>query len=289
MKILKNQFIQAIMICFCFFIVWIYFSTSFFYEKNDLNPVTLYFNTENSLSNSPFSISAKYPVESIAINFMDPFRDSNAIIRIKFENFAQETDFIEPNGNIMNQSKVWEYTKSHEAEYVLKSPFIIGDVGIKAPINPIIWNNTIPIWAQVINVEPIQIPVRPLFKQTSFDTWDCILLLDTWEGSLGLNPVLTTQGPLIKMSANKMQIVMIIPESYEIEYSDKLIIEKGSNENFGNYIVKTELLPGEPIDIKVKRSWNETIKLIVGFICPLIIGIVLGPYIKRFISRSDMN
>lgn len=256
--------VVLIIVCFGLGGLFLYVSTPLFFKKRKYESVRLYFNPNNAKTTDS-GISAKYPIDSISINLMHPFDYSDAQIKIQSKSFRPNIDM-----NNFSEVQVNDYMKSVQPEYALKSDIFENSVVFP---DKMIYNNTVPIWADMACVKPISIKVKPFFRQTSINTWEGSLFFDTWNGSLNLNPVLYNEGPLIKITANKLNITLIIPDSYDIEPSDKLTLEKIHD----NHIVTSKLEPGGSIDIKVVQhsSWDLII-IGVTFLCPLIIGIILG-------------
>jgi len=135
---------------------------------------------------------------------------------------------------------------------------------------------------EIACVEPYTVPVYPFFKKTSLNTWEGSLFFDSWSGSLSLNPTITLEGSLIKIVPKKLVITMFIPESYDIVPSDKLKLEQHS----GYYMVTSELEPGESLDIKVaEKSFYEPLIIGITFLCPLVIGVLLGLLVDPILQK----
>jgi hypothetical protein len=250
-------------------VLFLCISTPLIFENSKYESVTFYFNRYNAKTTDS-GISAKYPVDSISINLNNPFDYSDAQIKIKSDSFRPSIDMTN-----FSEVQINDYMNSTQPEYALKSAIFTNSVEFP---DGMIYNNTVPIWAEISCVKPISIKVNPFFRRTSIDTWEGSLFFDTWNGSLNLNPILYNEGPLIKVTANKLIITTVIPDSYDIEPSDKLILEKIPD----NYIITSELEPGESIDIKVaQKSFYEPIIIGVTFFCPLILGLILGPIVDK--------
>lgn len=257
--------IIIIIVCVACVALFLVFSTPLFFEKSKFESVTVFFNPIGKL------VKPDNP-DSISINLTNPFTYSDAQIKMQCNNFNPIIDIKN-----FTDDQVNDYIKSNisRSTHAIKSYIFLNSVEFQ---DKTMYKNTVPILAEIACVEPISVKVNPFFKQTSINTWEGSIFFDSWNGSLNLNPNLETKGNLIKITPNKLIITMFIPDSYDIEPSDKLKLEKISD----NYIITSELEPGESLDIKVsQKGFYINVIILSTFLCPLILGLILGPIVDQ--------
>jgi hypothetical protein len=265
---MKLRYIAIIsLVCIILFLL---FATPIFFKNSNAEPITTYFR--------PMTEPQAYanPPDSISISIIDPFANSEAQIEMNCVNFTPQKD-------ISNFSSIQldDYLKSNSGNATKFIQSYIFTTACEFPNRPS-YKNTVPLLEEVTCIEPIRVKTNPFFKQTSINTWEGAIFFDSWNASLNVNHEIITQGPLLKIVPNKLIITLKIPDNYDIVPSDKLKIEKIPE----YYLVTSELKSGEMLDIKVsQKGLYGDISILVSFVCPLIVGWILGPIIENMVKH----
>jgi hypothetical protein len=283
----------------------LYFETPLFFQQASVQPMKVYYQSHlesnfvytnvtkvGGLSIGGYGISywiaPNWNISDLQVNFNDVFSNSNMYFEISYNNLS-----IVPLGwysvgngyTSVNSTEVIQYINSNPPDMLITFPSIKNGAYF-------CYTNITDIDAFVFgSTYAKSVSCAPLFKHTSFDTWESEVLLDASTGTINLTSINSDDNrTFVTVPIQSMSINLEVPNNYQIQNIGDMTVTTNPN----GYKIQKDLTSGETFDLVVKDSNLEQIQSVMNYVSSLgiptiFIALLIDAFIEYRQAKSKKS